>query len=101
METHLLTFISRATRARVAFSCAARASPMASVVRTKRRQTAAAYCQGVSCVGFLLRPFSRRERTGWSIPHDRLPSGCQERFRAEDIPDTRRPGYDGLKGDSP
>jgi hypothetical protein len=29
------------------------------------------------------------------------PFGCQERFQAENIPDTRRPGYDGLKEDSP
>ena len=35
------------------------------------RPTAAAYCQGVSSVRFLLRPFSRRERTGWSIPERR------------------------------
>jgi len=27
--------------------------------------------------------------------------GCQERFRAENLPDNRRPGYDGLKEDSP
>ena len=27
--------------------------------------------------------------------------GCQERFRAENLPDNRHPGYDGLKEDSP
>jgi hypothetical protein len=31
----------------------------------------------------------------------RMPFGRQESFRAENIPDTCRPGYDGLKEDSP
>jgi hypothetical protein len=65
METHILTL---ATRARFAFSCAAGLSRMASAVRTRRRPTAAVYCQGVSSIGFLLCPFPRRERAAWLIP---------------------------------
>jgi hypothetical protein len=43
----------------------------------------------------------RSEHARLAMLAEMVDSHVTDRFRAEDIPDTRRPGYDGLKEDSP
>ena len=70
----------------------------------------------MSRVGFLLAPVFQAREDRLVDPRHEPPALAVEvdpryspwgrfagtnAFRAEDIPDTRRPGYDGLKEDSP